>query len=122
MDSEKRTENQSIIKTGLLALFCGIAIGIFYVWYDWSWGSFLSGILAGVGFALTFFFTAVVLRLPRYGCYVYFHAMLAGAVAGLAWWCVAKTHITVLVPVMIGAIAAPLVMWFETIGYDKKTA
>jgi hypothetical protein len=119
----KNSENlneQSMIKTGLLAIFAGILIGIFDICYEWSWGNFLSGIVAGIGFTITFFVSTVVFKFSKNGWRLYLHCVIAGLVAGFMWWLVTKTH-NVITPVIIGGIGAPLAMWLETRNYNKKT-
>lgn len=112
---------QSMIKTGLLAVFAGTFIGIFYAWSEWSWNGFLSGIVSGIGFALTFFVLTVVLRLPKNGWHLYLHCAVSGLVGGLAWWLIARTN-TIIVPIAVGAVGAPLAMWLETRDYKRETA
>ncbi len=119
MTSPKPNE-QSIIKTALLAVFAGTFIGIFYVWSEWSWNGFLSGIVSGIGFALTFFLLTVVLKLSKNGWHLYLHCTVSGLVGGLAWWLVARTN-TIIIPMVVGAIIAPLAMWLETRNYKGKT-
>jgi hypothetical protein len=116
----KNQNEQSIIKTGLLAIFAGVIIGVFYVCYEWSWNNLLSGIVAGIGFTVMFFLTTVVFKLPKDGWHLYFHTVVSGLVGGLAWWAVATTQTSVIIPMMIGGVAAPLTMWLETRGYSKK--
>ena len=80
----------------------------------------LSGIVAGIGFTLAFFLTTVVLKLPKDGWLLYLHTMAAGLVGGFAWWSIATIQTSVVIPMMIGGIAAPLVTWLETREYRKK--
>ncbi len=119
--NSKNPNEQSIIKTGLLAIFAGVGIGVFYVCYEWNWNNFLSGIVAGIGFTLAFFLTTVVLKLPQNGWYIYLHTVAAGLVGGLAWWGVATTQTNVIIPMLIGGVAAPLAIWIETRYYGIKT-
>ena len=120
MNSENRNE-QPMIKTGLMAILAGIFIGIFYVCYEWSWNNFLSGIVSGIGFTVTFFVLRVILKLSKDGWHLYLHCIVSGLVGGLAWWLVAKTN-TVITPMIIGGVGAPLAMWFETRNSNGKTA
>ncbi len=112
---------QSMIKTGLLAVFAGTFIGIFYVWSEWSWSGFLSGIVSGIGFNVAFFVLTVVLKLSKVGWHLYLRCAVSGLVGGLAWWLVAKTN-TAIIPMIVGAVGAPLAMWLETRNYKGKTA
>jgi ABC-type uncharacterized transport system permease subunit len=105
----------------LLAVFAGTFIGIFYVWSEWSWNGFLSGIISGIVFALTFCVLTVVLKLSKNGCLLYLHCAVSGLVGGFAWCLVARTN-TIIIPVAIGTIGAPLAMWLETRNWKRKTA
>jgi len=116
----KNKNEQSIIKTGLLAIFAGVIIGVCYVWYEWSWNNLLSGIIAGIGFTLVFFLMTIVIKLPKDGWYLYFYSAVSGLVGGLVWWAVATTQTSVIIPMMIGGVAAPLAMLLDTREYSKK--
>jgi hypothetical protein len=120
INSENLNE-QSMIKTGLLAIFAGIFIGIFYICYESSWSNFFSGIAAGIGFSLTFFVSTVVLKLSKKGWRLYLHSVVAGLVAGFAWWLVAKTH-NAITPIIIGGLGAPIAMWLEIRIFNGKAA
>ena len=116
------SNHDSIMKTGLLSVFAGLMIGIFYVCYERSWSNLLSGIAAGIGFTAAFFIMTVVLRLSKEGWRLYALSAVAGLAGGLSWWLLAETHLSPLIPVIIGGIAAPTAMWVETRNQDEKTA
>jgi branched-subunit amino acid transport protein len=119
--NSKRPSGQSIIKTGLAAVFAGLCIGIFDVCYEWSWNNLLSGIVAGIAFTLAFFTGTVVLGLSKDKWRLYLHSAIAGVVGGLTWWLVARTDASVFVSMMVGGVGAPIAMWLETRNWKTKT-
>jgi hypothetical protein len=116
------SNHDSIMRTGLMAVFAGLMMGVFYVCYERSWSNLLSGIAAGIGFTVVFFIMTVLLRLSKEGWRLYALAAVAGLAGGLAWWSVAEPHSSPFVAVIIGGIGAPVAMWAETRNKDTKTA
>jgi hypothetical protein len=111
-----------LIETASLAIFAGCLIGIFYVWYAWTWRNFLSGLAAGIGFTVTFFILTGILQLSIEKWRLYLYTSIAGFVGGLLWWMVANTETNTLIPMLIGATVAPIVMWLDTGRYSGKSS
>ena len=93
MSPEERNE-QSMIKTALIVVLSGAVIGVYYVWYEWSWNNLLSGIVAGIGSTAVFVLTTEVFKFRKYGLYLYIHTVIAGLAGGLVWWLIATTRRT----------------------------
>jgi hypothetical protein len=58
-------------------------------------------------------------ELSKKGWHLYLHCAVSGLVGGLAWRLVAGTK-TINIPMVVGAIGAPLAMWLETRDYREN--
>ena len=110
-----------LIITFLLAIFAGTMIGIFYGWDEWNWNNFLSGISAGIGFMVTYTFLTRILAVSTEEWRLYALTSIAGAVGGVMWWLVAKTQASIITSLLIGAVVAPTVTYFEAGRYRNKS-
>jgi len=109
--TEKR---RSFLETIILAVFCGVLIGVFYLWvFEASLPLFFAGIAAGVVFtvaiSLVIYFFGV-----QCGCRGIILTGVAGAIAGAAWWLVMQPTIHISLAVVIGAGLAIVIVWAET--------
>ena len=121
MDSDI-SKQPPLIKTALLSILTGCLIGVFHVWYAWTWRNFLSGLAAGVGFTVTFFIITTILQDSMNKWWLYIYTSIAGIVGGLLWWVIAMTETNILIPVLIGATIAPIGLWLDTGRHSRKSS